>query len=193
MRFPDVRFLKLLVLAFVLVGCATQTPVRTSTAECELSRTGRFALKTEQFGRDPEAVQGGFAWDDSGAKLSLDLTNPFGTILARVLVVQGMSTLTRPNGEVLQAKTPDELVALVLGQSVPVQGLRDWLLLDLPVRALSSMTQISRDSEGRIQNFEQNGWRVQRSRFDDLGPRMLVMSRQEQGKTIQIRLVIDNP
>ena len=193
MRFPYLKYLGVLVLSLVLAGCATKPTETTTTADCELSRTGRFAVKTEQFGRDPEAVQGGFTWEDYGVRLNLDLTNPFGTVLARVMVIQGASTLTRPNGEVLQASTPDELVELVLGQSIPVQGLREWLLLDMPARALTLMTKVTRDPEGRVQSFIQNGWRVERSRFDDLGPRMLVMNRESQGKTIQIRLVIDNP
>jgi outer membrane lipoprotein LolB len=179
--------------ACVLAGCATQAPSPTAGSQDELFRFGRFALKVEQFGRDPEAVQGGFTWVDTGTQLNLDLTNPFGTILARVVVNQAGSTLTRSNGEILQAATPDALVELVLGQAIPVQGLRDWLRLDMTQQALSMMQQVTRDPQGRVQGFEQNGWRVQRSRFDALGPQLLVLNRNDQGKSIAIRLIIDQP
>lgn len=187
------RFLTFFAAACVLAGCATQAPSPTAGSQDELSRFGRFALKVEQFGRDPEAVQGGFTWVDTGTQLNLDLTNPFGTILARVVVNQAGSTLTRSNGEILQAATPDALVELVLGQAIPVQGLRDWLRLDMTQQALSLMQQVTRDPQGRVQGFEQNGWRVQRSRFDALGPQLLVLNRNDQGKSIAIRLIIDQP
>lgn len=193
MRFPAWRFLLWIALSIIVAGCATQPPVSTRIAGPDLSRAGRFALKAEQFGKDPEAIQGGFTWNDNGMRLSLDLTNPFGSVLARVVVDRNGATLTRSNGEVLQAATPDALVELVLGQSVPVQGLRDWLRLSMNEQSLAAMSQISRDSEGRVQSFEHHGWRVQRSRFDALGPLLLVMNRQDQSKTISIRLVIDNP
>lgn len=177
----------------MLSGCATQVPGVASVSMSDLSRTGRFALKAEEFGREPEAVQGGFTWIDSGQRLTLDLTNPFGNVLARVVVDSGIATLIRSNGEILQAATPDELVAMVLGQSIPVQGLREWLRLRLPDRAIAAMTGVTRDAQGYVDAFNQNGWRVQRSRFDERGPRLLVLSRNDQGKAIHIRLVIDNP
>lgn len=187
------RLVTLVVAACVLAGCATQTPSPSAGLQGELSRFGRFALKVEQFGRDPEAVQGGFTWVDTGTRLNLDLTNPFGTILARVVVEPSGSTLTRSNGEILQAATPDALVELVLGQAIPVQGLRDWLRRDINQQVLSRMTQVTRDPQGLVQSFEQNGWRVQRSRFDALGPQLLVLSRNDQGKSIAIRLIVDQP
>ncbi len=187
------RWLTLLAATCILAGCATQAPSPSIGVQGELSRFGRFALKVEQFGRDPEAVQGGFTWADTGTRLNLDLTNPFGTILARVVVEPSGSTLTRSNGEILQAATPDALVELVLGQAIPVQGLRDWLRLEINPQALSRMTQVTRDPQGLVQGFEQNGWRVQRSRFDALGPQLLVLNRNDQGKSIAIRLIVDQP
>jgi outer membrane lipoprotein LolB len=71
-----------LIFAVVLIGlsgCATQ-PVGETAPEGSLLRNGRFAVKTEQANQAPEAIQGGFVWRDTPAQLTLDLTNPFGSI-----------------------------------------------------------------------------------------------------------------
>lgn len=179
-------------LLLTLVGCATQTP---TTPELvvggEFVRHGRFALRAEAPNQAPEAVQGGFAWRDANGRLTLDLSNPFGNILARVNVEPNQATLTQPNGEVMRATDPDGLVQKAIGQRVPVRDLRQWLRA--PLRALPAMQQIKRDDQGRIVAFEQNGWAVALTRFDAQGPRLLVLSRAEANQQIVIRLIVDTP
>lgn len=180
------------LLLLTLVGCATQTLAPTELAvDGELVRHGRFALRAEAPNQAPEAVQGGFAWRDANGRLTLDLSNPFGNILARVLVQPDQATLTQPNGEVLRATDPDGLVQKAIGQRVPVRDLRQWLRV--PLRAVPSMQQIKRDDQGRIIAFEQNGWMVELTRFDAQGPRLLVLSRAEASQQIVIRLIVDTP
>lgn len=179
-------------LLLALVGCATQTPsTPETTALDELVRHGRFALRAEEPNQAPEAVQGGFVWRDVKGRLTLDLTNPFGNILARVSVEPGQATLIQANGETLRATDPDGLVQQAIGQRVPVRDLREWFRT--PLRILPSMGEIKRDDQGRISSFAQNGWTVQLSRFDEQGPRLLVLSRNEANKQIVIRLVVDVP
>lgn len=182
----------LTALLVVLGGCATQPPTTPELAEGgEFVRHGRFALRAEAPNQAPEAVQGGFAWRDANGRLTLDLSNPFGNILARVMVEPHQATLTQPNGEVLRATDPDGLVQKAIGQRVPVRDLRQWLRA--PLRALPSMQQIKRDDQGRIVAFEQNGWTVELARFDAQGPRLLVLSRAEASQQIVIRLIVDTP
>jgi len=154
-----------------LAGCATQAPEPNKTNQSEFLRYGRFALKAEEFNRNPEAVQGGFTWRDTGVRFSLDLTDPMGSVIARVVAERTGATLTRANGEQIYAKSPDALLESVLGQTVPVDGLRSWLRT--MKTALPGMTKVVKDSEGRLESFEQSGWRVQLSRFDELGPSYL--------------------
>ena len=175
----------------LLAGCATQAPEADKTSQKEFLRYGRFALKAEDFNRNPEAVQGGFTWRDTGVRFSLDLTDPMGSVIARVVVERTGATLTRASGEEIYAKTPDALMQSVLGQTVPVAGLRTWLRTIKDPRP--GMTMVIQDAEGRITTFEQFGWRVQLSRFDDLGPQLLVLTHSEGSKHIAIRLVVDKP
>ena len=179
-------------LLLLLTGCATQAPTSSEAVSVtEFVRNGRFALRAEEPNQVPEAVQGGFAWRDANGRLTLDLSNPFGNILARVLVEPGQATLTQSNGEVLRATDPDGLVQKAIGQRVPVRDLRQWLRS--PLLALPAMQQINRDDQGRIVSFEQNGWTVELSRFDAQGPRLLVLSRLEARQQIVIRLIVDTP
>jgi outer membrane lipoprotein LolB len=194
-KLGGLRFNKAIV-AFVFVlglaGCATQTHVPTEGPSLdELTRHGRFAVRAEEPGQAPEAVQGGFVWRDIAGRLTLDLTNPFGNTLARVVVQSGLATLTQTNGAVLRASGPDELVQQALGQSVPVRDLRVWFRL--PLRVLPAMGEVKKDDQGRIVAFEQSGWAVELSRFDAFGPRLLVLSRNEGSKKVLIRLVVDVP
>lgn len=172
-----------------LAGCAAPGSAPEKADQAAFVRHGRFALKAEDFNRNPEAVQGGFSWRDTGVRFSLDLNEPMGSVIARIVVERTGATLTRANGEIISARTPDALMQTVLGQTVPVDGLRSWLrTLKAP---LPGMNVTLKDAEGRIQAFEQSGWRVQLSRFDDLGPQLLVLTQSEGSKNISIRLVID--
>ena len=181
-----------LILALLLLGlsgCATQAPTGDAMPEGSFQRIGRFAVKTEQANRAPEAIQGGFVWRDTVTQLTLDLTNPFGSVLARVTVNRNGAALERSNGETIQTTTPDSLVDQALGQSLPVQGLRAWLRVQQVPQP--GMRVLERDAQGRIVSFEQDGWTARLSNFDALGPRLVSLVRAETGRTMSVRLVID--
>ena len=190
--FVGLRSIVGLILALLLLGlsgCATQAPTGDAMPEGSLQRIGRFAVKTEQANRSPEAIQGGFVWRDTVTQLTLDLTNPFGSILARVTVNRNGAALERSNGETIQTTTPDSLVDQALGQSLPVQGLRAWLRVQQVPQP--GMRVLERDAQGRIVSFEQDGWTARLSNFDALGPRLVSLVRAETGRTMSVRLVID--
>lgn len=102
--------------AGVLAGCATPARIDTSAPETVFQRTGRFAVSVQYANGQQEAVQGGFAWLDTGRLLTLDLANPLGSTLARVQVQPGIATLTRTDGQQQSAPNPDALVEQVLGR-----------------------------------------------------------------------------
>lgn len=173
----------------VLAGCATQQTSSVPPSTDSFERAGRFAMRVEEPLAPAQAVQGGFTWRDASGRLELDLTNPFGNTLARIEVTGKNAVLTQSNGGKLEAATPEELVKIAVGEAIPVKGLRAWLRSQST--AESTMTRVSRDEQGRVASFEQAGWRVELSRFDALGPRLLILSRQDDAKKIVIRLVID--
>ena len=177
----------------LLGACATAPKPevsRTDSAQeaSSLSRSGRFALSVTHSSSQVEAVQGGFSWRDDGQKLMLDLSNPLGNTLARVWVLPGRAMLERTDGSQEVASHPDALVEQVLGSPVPVAGLRDWL----HGRTGSSPVQNQRlDEQEKLSSFEQSGWRVTLSRYDEQGPRLLQLNRHEANRSISVRLVVD--
>ena len=182
----------------VVAGCAVPVPIPVpvggeKAAEGQpqpLSRVGRFALTVSEVGGKQNAVQGGFAWRDDGANLTLDLVSPVGQTLARVEAGQGGALLREANGKETQALNPDALVALVLGSRIPVGGLREWLRGNLP--ADPAATVVEKDAEGRPTLFTQAGWQVRINQYDKIGPtRMLLQRTESNGQDIDLRLVVN--
>jgi outer membrane lipoprotein LolB len=171
----------------LLTACATPSRIAGGPAQA-FERVGRFAVSATGYGSSPQAVQGGFAWNDDGRTLRLDLSNPLGNILARVQVQPGESVLTRADGTPERAADPDGLVEQVLGSVIPVAGLRDWLQGRTGARPVESLR---KDKDGRIGGFVQNGWHVELSNYDAQGPRLLRLVRDAAGRHVSVRLVVD--
>lgn len=178
-----------LALVGSLAACAPalKQPVQ---EEGTYNRAGRFALNVwdKTVDRNKESVQGGFLWLDTTQRLELDLRNPLGSTLARVVVTQGDATLIHSDGSRVTAANPDALVADVLGSEIPVSGLRYWLK---GVVAPAPVQQEQRDAQGKLSSFTQAGWKVTLSDYDPKGPRKLSMVRNETLQTITVRLVIN--
>jgi outer membrane lipoprotein LolB len=96
--------------------------------------------------------------------------------------------MTRSNGEIETASSPDGLVDQVLGSPIPVGGLRDWLRGQTGAAPVSGL---QKNPDGQVAQFQQAGWRVALSRYDSKGPRLLQMNRSEASRDITVRLVID--
>lgn len=171
-----------------LGGCASPARILSGEQSALLNRTGRFAVSVDYSGGKQEAVQGGFAWQDTGRQLTLDLANPMGTTLARVTVQPGSALLVRADGSRQSAPSADALIEQVLGSPMPVGGLRYWLRGETAPQGVSHA---QRDPQGRFTYFEQSGWLVQLSRYDAQGPLLLRMNRNESQRSISVRLVVD--
>lgn len=178
-------------LCALLAACASVPDAPSGTADDAFARNGRFAITVTEAGGQQQAVQGGFTWRDDGRRYVLDLTNPLGSTEARVEGGPGRATLTKADGTRLEADTPDALAEEALGGPVPVASLRDWLrgrvADDTPVAGMQ------RDEQGRPAAFQQDGWHARLSRYDNLGPGLLVLQRSEPGRRIMVRLAISQP
>ena len=181
------RVIRWLALPWVvwLAGCASPALAPGSDRET-FSRSGRFAVVVEQAAQDTQAVQGGFLWRDEGRRLTIDLSNPFGSVLARIQIEPGRAELTRSDGSREIADSPDALLAQVVGQALPVAGLRDWLQ-----GRHAGAAQVKTDSEGRLASLSQLGWQVQLSRYDAQGPTLLQLARSDGGQQVRVRLALD--
>jgi len=177
-------------LCAVLAACGLPRPnlLTDETRSDVYVRMGRFAVHVQTASGEQAGAQGSFVWRDDGRALRLDMANPLGTTLARVEADRNGAVLTRANGTQSVAANPDALVADVLGSTLPVLGLRDWLHGRL---ATGHAVDVTRDAVGRLERFEQNGWRVRLSRYDTLGPHLLRIERRQADEIIDVRLVLD--
>lgn len=179
------RCLYLVLCVAVLAACATPSAIQ-GLATDAFQRSGRFAVSVDDVEGGSQAVQGGFAWYDSGQHLILDLANPLGSTLARVEVFPGRAVLTRSDGSTQEAATADALIAQVVGAAIPVSGLRSWLKGNISPALASGARQ-----GNSVTRFVQDGWSVALSRYDAQGPRLLHLTRKEGLRSISVRLVVD--
>lgn len=186
---PVRRFFGLLLTVFivlVLAACAGPAPIEGEGAAFE--RTGRFAVNVTDPGGAPQAVQGGFAWRDTGRVLRLDLTNPLGSTLARIVVEPRAAVLEYSDGSTESAADADALLAKVVNTPLPVADLRDWLQGRTGAGEVQHM---QRDAQGRPQSFSQGGWQLRLSRYDAAGPGLLRLERRDGTRQISVRLAVD--
>lgn len=184
------RLLAALLLGVSVVGCSMTpkpSPVSSDQHDEVFQRAGRFAISVEQRNGERDAVQGGFVWREEAQQIQIDLNNPVGTVLARVVADERGARLIYPNGEIEYAQSPDALVAQLLGYELPVAGMKDWLHGQTGVTPVVDLEQ----DQGRISYFQQDNWRVRLQRYDDQGPRLLQMNRNQASQAFSVRLVVD--
>lgn len=174
MRLLNWRFLVIALLAAILSACATPS-VETAVDDATFVRAGRFALNFSSNLQDPYAAQGGFRWRDSGNELVLDLSNPMGSILARVSITARQSVLRYANGDIEYADSPSQLLERLWGYAVPVAGVRYWIQgKAMPDTAISSAKY---NDQQQLLEFQQLGWQVKLQNYDQLGPRRIKLLR----------------
>ncbi len=187
--------ISVLTLASVLSACSSLERVGAPQSEVssttDLQRNGRFAVlvydKTQD--KNIDSVQGNFEWLSAGERVVLDLSSPLGQVLARINVQPGLSQLTRSNGEVLEASSPDALVREVIGRQFPVSGLQYWIRGQaMPGVALETPEY---DAQQRLVKFVQAGWVVTAQDYDGMGPKRFHLLNNQTMERITIRIVMN--
>jgi outer membrane lipoprotein LolB len=186
-----IRAAALIVTTAVLAACAALPPARVAQRVHE----GRFAL-TATWPDRLENVSGRFSLSIHSDGLTLDLASPLGNTIARIDTDANGARMIAPgsDGAVqrLQGANADALAEKVLGWSLPVSGIGDWIV-GRPVAARAH-----RSTEGEEPRIEQDGWTIRvLERFDgDAGaPRRLAFERAPSAGSpaVTLRLVLDDP
>ena len=180
-----------LVLVAGLSGCATAPPAGNDRVIDE--RQGRFSVQSRQAMTPAEAVQGSFVWRRLVTGWQLDLNSPLGATLARLTVTPTGASLQQPDQPLLRAASARQLLTGVLGASVPVDALEDWIEGRVDDDHGGAVTNIERDELGRVVAFDQAGWRVRFTRYGPSGPGRIDATGQQQGRELELRLVIEQP
>ena len=148
-----------------------------------------FMLGTVAVRAGGEASRVAIRWRQTSDSYLLRFTGPLGIGL---LEVEGSATGVEarfPNGRRARAASPESLLEQEIGWSVPLEGLRYWVVgAPAPGGTTSSM---EFDDHGRLAHLEQAGWTVDYERYgflDDLAlPERIRFSSETVEATIVIR------
>ena len=169
-----------LLTALVLGGCAV-VPQAPQGGE---SLSGRLAVKVDgEGGAAPRSVSAGFELQGDPQRGRLNLSTPLGSVLAQARWAPGSVALVTPQGE-RQFADLDALTGEVLGESLPVAALFDWLR-GRPWPGAASTVSVPPAEPG----FAQLGWIVSLARFDQA---WIVATRQSP-PTVTVRAKVDRP
>jgi outer membrane lipoprotein LolB len=144
-------------LAFLLVlGACAQ--LQTATEPAEFSLSGRLAARSGD-----EAFSGSVQWRHSAASDEVLITTPLGQGVARIVREGDAVVLTTAEPKEYRAADVESLTEKALGFRLPLAGLADW------VRGRPSGRvpfELRRGEDGRIRSLEQNGWKIEFTRYE---------------------------
>ena len=167
--------------ALLIAACATAPLPAPSPGE---ALTGRLAVRVDgEGGAAPRSVSAAFELLGNPQAGRLNLSTPLGSVLAQARWALGSVVLTTPQGEKTFADL-DALTREVLGESLPVAALFDWLR-GRPWPGAASTATVAPAEPG----FAQLGWVVSLARFDEAW----VAARREQPPVVTVRAKLDRP
>lgn len=168
--------------ALILGACALVPPAADVTAADAL--TGRLAVRVDAAGgAAARSISAAFDLRGDAGSGRLSLSTPLGSVLAQARWEPGAVVLATPQGETRFADL-DALTREVLGESLPVAALFDWLR-GRPWPGAPSTASVGPAEPG----FEQLGWVVSLARFDEAW----VAARRERAPVVTVRARIDRP
>ncbi|HEY0857691.1 MAG TPA: outer membrane lipoprotein LolB [Albitalea sp.] len=148
------------------------------------SLAGRLTVRVEPTARsEARNVTASFDLQGSPHQGQLDLSTPLGTVLAQARWSPDKVALVTSEGERRFANL-DELTREVLGESLPVAALFDWLR-GRPWAGAPSAPSAAPAEPG----FLQLGWQVSLARFAE----GWISARREQAPVVTVRAKLDRP
>jgi outer membrane biogenesis lipoprotein LolB/Tfp pilus assembly protein PilF len=151
---------------------------------------GRFAVKiiglTES---QNQGGSGGFTLTQDALKDVLEIRNPMGGSIAKIIITPGEATL-ESDGKVVTAVDADSLVQNTLGLPLPARGLSNWLRGEVRPGSEAS---VDRNAKGQVIKISQDGWDLVYTWSNTNRLEKLTMTRSSNIGSIDIRLVFDRP
>ncbi len=167
--------------ALLLAACASVT---TRPPDAGESLSGRLAVKVDADAANAaRSVSAAFELQGDPQRGRLNLATPLGSVLAQARWSPGSVVLVTPQGE-RQFADLDALTSEVLGESLPLAALFDWLR-GRPWPGAASTVSAPPAERG----FEQLGWAVSLARFDEAW----VVATRARAPMVTVRAKIDRP
>lgn len=189
-------------LLVVLAGCAT-TPEDLKPANPEAAWASRQSILGQQHtwaltGKlaviaNQEGWHAGVRWWQDGEDFQIDLLDSFGRVVARIEGNDSGVTLIQRDGSTTNAATPESLMQELYGWTLPLSGLRYWVLgIPAPLGESEGPADRQRlDAQGRLTGFEQAGWAVDYQHYQDIEPISLPDKMAVAGRDLRVKLIVD--
>jgi outer membrane lipoprotein LolB len=180
-----------LALSLGLSGCKTVAPEPAPSADA-LNYSGKFALHVTGTERQ-QSMSGRFALTVIRGEVTLDLSTPLGTTVARIRSGPAGAAVTLPDHGTLrteQGADANELSQRVLGWALPVSGIGDWI----EGRPAQGRPYRWGTGENGAALLEQDGWTIRIDARDADGRvRRLDLDRGAVGEApaVWLRVVLD--
>lgn len=143
---------------------------------------GRVAVK-----RGADGWQVSLVWSQEAGSTRVVLFDPVGRRVARLEVAEGEAVLVA-RGRTYRARSPESLMHRVLGWSLPVSGLR-WWLLGIPAPG-GSMQGLELDENGRAAGFIQSGWDMTFKQYERWDGEWMPVRAEFSQAPVRVRLLV---
>ena len=144
--------------------------------------SGRLAVRVDAYeGAAARSENAAFELQGTPQAGRLNLSTPLGSVLAQARWAPGSVVLNTPQGQ-RSFSDLDALTQEVLGESVPLAALFDWLR-GRPWSGAASIASVAPSEAG----FAQLGWTVSLARFDD----GLVVATRARAPVVTVRAKLD--
>lgn len=128
-------------------------------------------------------------WQRHDDKYILDLSGPFGAGHAQLTGTNDGVMLVDADKNYFYADSPDRLLYETTGLRMPVKSLLYWMR-GLPNWNIKTAKQ-KLDNFGRLQQLQQEGWRVQFRRYTDVGKHELPQKIFINGYDLKVKIFVD--
>jgi outer membrane lipoprotein LolB len=153
---------------------------------------GRFAVRYADSNGVERNVYGNFDLQQRGDTATLQLLNPLGQTMARVVTSPSSgATLELPDRPLQAAPDVEALMQRAIGFPLPIDGLRYWLR---PAPAPHSQAQTQTNpNTGRITQIRQDGWTIDYLAYVEDTQTTLIkrLNLSRADPTLDVKLVLD--
>lgn len=183
-----VAYVALLTLLLMLGGCTLLVPSPPPTPQAAATRAvrqafsldARFSLRSEG-----KSYSGKLSWQHDGANNVLLLSSPLGQGMAEIRTDVAGARLTTSDGKAYVAKDVEALTRQVLGYTLPVTQLTEW------VQGANGDDVLRHDEGGRPLERRQAAWHVGYTYGGDDPAALPMLVEVEQTGGIELRLRVD--
>jgi len=183
-----------LALVLTLAGCQTvPVPAAPSMAwsvrRPALQTLGRFGLNGRvAVAVDKQGFNAGLRWSQSGAVTHLALTGPLGAGGVEVTADGDSLSVVTSSGKRLSDSQARSELEDKLGFEPPLRSLRYWVL-GVPDPGGPASVQL--DSQQRLTELSQDGWRIDYTAYMPVGAEWLPRLMTLQRRGVRVRMVVD--